>query len=318
MSDQTVTVMFSGHVALRDCFSRSQPASLEGPPEAWEAIRDVVDHGCFILNEVTNVRQEHGIRDVVAAALLRRLLITAESIRLLIAAGLEESAVVVFRTFLELDVNLRLMFGAEGDHMAKRLAAHYFVKGRRHFAKLLGDAEVRTRIRQDPEHWDWSTQTSRRFREFLESSAFDEVREAVEADANWHGHDSIAAAFKAAGVSDDYLTLYDTFSPFCHGSNLEQDLVAVEDGQPKLRALAQRDPTRTMNMLKGLGFKLIGVYHVFLDDKGNPEYQPPLEAKTDAGDSFPITAIDALTGRLLEVFGEIEDNGAAPGAADVR
>ena len=228
---------------------------------------------------------------------------TAEAIRALTAAGLEEAAVAVFRTLLELEVNLTLVLDDDTNEAAKRLAAFHFVNGRRHFSKLFGNPDMRERLQGDADHWEWSRATSRRFKEFFESDEFDDVRDEVAGAQYWHGLPNVESAFDAAGMIKDYVGLYDTFSPFSHGSNVDHDWADVEHGRPVLKALPQRDPARTMTMLKGLGFRLIQVYERYLADRGQPEYQPELAARGEDGDEFTVPAVTALSIELAVVFG---------------
>ncbi len=303
--ERRLQVDYSGDIGLANLFVRERPASQKGDPAPWAMAQKIIDHGCFILTHANTLREERGLRDSVTAALLRRILITAEGVRSLVAAGLEEDAVVLFRTLIELQVNLWLVTADDTDTMAKRLAAFHYLKARRHFSKLFGNPDTRGRIQGDGEHFEWGRETSRRMKEFLDSESFAEVRKEVATSQHWHGLPTTEAAFETAGLIDDYVTLYDTFSPFTHGDNMEHDFAEIDDeGRLHLKALPQRDPARTISLLKGLCFKLVQVYERFLEDKDNPEYQPPLEATTSDGDSFQLPPVSVLVAELVRVFGD--------------
>ncbi len=134
--ERRLQVEYSGDIDLANLFVRERPVSQEGDPAAWTMAQEIIDHGCFILTHANTLREGRGLRDSVTAALLRRTLITAEGVRSLVAAGLEEDAVVLFRTLIELQVNLWLVTADDTDTMAKRLAAFHYLKARRHFSKL--------------------------------------------------------------------------------------------------------------------------------------------------------------------------------------
>jgi hypothetical protein len=124
-SDEVVRVQFSmtGRLPLSNKLARDQPAALEGPPEGWQLAQQVIDHGVYILDNVNVIAEGRKVRDSVLGALLRRALITAEGIRVCLFHGLEESSVVLLRTLLEVELNMRLVTGDASEEMATRLAA---------------------------------------------------------------------------------------------------------------------------------------------------------------------------------------------------
>ncbi len=303
--DETVTFEVSGTIGQADLFQRDLPAHLEGPPAAWNLALEVIDHGCFILRSVNEVREGRAVRDSVTAALLRRVLVTAEGIRVLLTQGLEESAIGLFRTLLDLEVNLRLVTGDEADKMARRLAAFHFLTGRRHFSRVFSHPDTRGQLEEKPKEFEWTRQASRRMKKFFESPAFDDVRDEVRANQHWHGMDNVQTAYEAAGCSSDYIQLYDVYSPFTHGSNPDFDFADIVDGRPVLKALPQRDPTRTLNLLQGMVLKLVQIFELFLQDKGAPQYQPEVEVKSlEDGERFSISPVTALQTTIAQVFGD--------------
>lgn len=291
-----------GQIGATDSFARGQPAEFEGPGEAWATARLVVDHGCFVLLTVNQIREATKTSDMVTAALLRRALVTTETIRSLLAGGLEEPAYATFRTLLEIECNLRLVTSDQTERMARKLAAFHHLKGQRLFTSQLKSPSMRGVIQGHPEHFAWTLETSRRLKGFVKS--YDDVREELEASQHWHGLPNIESAFETAGLGNDYLSLYGLWSPFVHAGNPEHDFSDIVNGRPHLRALVQRDPKHTLNTLFGALIKTLDIVDLYLAGRGNPHYQPELTVRPSEGDPFPIPATTALRVRALDVFEE--------------
>lgn len=295
-------VTISGKFGQGNLFWRAEPAAREGPPEVWELVRTVVDHGCFIFENVNNVRPESGVRDVVIAAIFRRILITGEAVRVLLTIGLEEPAVATFRTLLDLEVNLRLVLADDSDETARRLGLFFFVQGRRHFRRVTRDVGTREDVQGDEVHWEWLTRTSRAFKGMLDHERFKDIREEVERGRYWHGQDSVADAFEAAGMLDDYNLVFDPLSMFVHASNIEQDLSDADEGGVHLTPFVQRDPARNFTPLQGLTLKLIDLYNLILEDKGNPTYQEAVTVTEQDGSTSEMHPLNALSYFVLDAF----------------
>ena len=144
----------SGTFRLIDLFARNHPASQEGEPEAWAFAMTVIDHGSFFWRQLDSFRSGSGLRDPVIQALFRRILITAEAIRSLLAHGLEEPAVATYRNLLELKRDLRLVMSDRSDTNARRLALFLAVKGRRSLAKATRNPSTRDLIKRDSDFSD--------------------------------------------------------------------------------------------------------------------------------------------------------------------
>lgn len=307
-SDESLQGGYEGHLGLHDLFHREAPASLEGESEHWELAREVIDHGCFVLTYANAIREGRGVRDSVTGALLRRALITAEAIRTLTAHGLEEPAAAQFRTLLDAQLNLRLVLTDSSDHMARRLAAYHYLGAKRHLQSQLSDPSRRAHLESVPEHHGWTLDVARKMKDYFNSETFDDVRDAVQSTRLWHGYDRVEDAFSAAGMADDYRTLYSTYSPFVHVSNVDFDFADIDDeGRPALRALPQRDPSRTRNFLLGICLTLIPILKDFVADKDQQDYQEPFRATLEGGDSFDLHPLDVLLHEVLRTF-ELPDS----------
>lgn len=67
------------------------------------------------------------IRDaILVVALLRRALVTAEGIRVLLGNGLEEPAIATMRTLLDIELAVKLITMNPSTRMAERLAAWHY------------------------------------------------------------------------------------------------------------------------------------------------------------------------------------------------
>lgn len=294
---------YEGHLGLRDLFHRDVPASLEGDPNHWRIAQEVIDHGCFVLSKANTVREGRGVRDSVTGALLRRALVTAEAVRTLTACGLEEPAAAQFRTLLDVRLNLRLVLSDPSDRMARRLAAYHYLGAKRHLQSQLSDPSRRAHLESVPEHHRWTLDVARKMKGYFDSETFDDVREAVQSSRMWHGFDRVEDAFLAAGMADDYRTLYSTYSPFVHVSNVDFDFVDIdEQGRPVLRALPQRDPARTRSFLLGICLTLIPILKDIVADKGQEDYQEPFRATIEGGDTFDLHPLDVLLHEVLITF----------------
>src|SRR4051812_16100591 len=132
--------------SARDGFARRQPAIREGPEDPWVAARQLIDFGCLLL-EMSGVipdgSPEAQVRRLVMVALLRRALVTAEGIWLLLSRGLEEDANVLTRTLLDVHLNARLVTSDQTPRMAMRLAAYHYLRYQRHGERMLRDPGTR-------------------------------------------------------------------------------------------------------------------------------------------------------------------------------
>jgi len=292
-----------GHfIGETNLFARDQPADLEGPRGTWHLTRDIIDQGCTILQSLRFVDPMSTWRVQAVAALFRRILITAEAVRLLISKGLDEPALSISRTLLELEVNLRLVVNDPSDRMARRLAFFYYVKGRRHFRQTTGDRDTRDLLQEDPRHWGWTIDMSRLFKTGLNSADFDDIREDCDSSTYWHGLVNQREAFREVGMIADYHTIFDSASSFVHASNIDYDLSNTESGL-SLKPLVQRDPRPNIARLGWLTLNLIEIYELVVKETGQPEYDEcTVTVVAEDGSREQIRALDALKARAIEAF----------------
>ena len=292
----------SGRFCQRDLFAREDPASLEGPPEAWDLAITVIDHGCCIFEKLGSRRPELGLRDPVVIALFRRILITGEAVRSLLVQGLEEPAIATSRTLLELERNLRLVLADPSDERARRLALFLAVKGRRHFAKAPKNPRTRRLLQRDKAFFGWFKGRSRSFRELLESDDFHEVAEELRQADHWHGFNSQQEAFEEAEMASDYHLGFEGTSLFVHAANVEHDFWDADDKRIRLKPFAQRDPAHTLAQLGRLTLSLIEIFRLIWEDRGRPEYQERVRFEDEHGHTGAIHALNALSGFATRVF----------------
>jgi hypothetical protein len=307
-----------GEALLSRRFAREHPAADEGPEAAWTLAEQTIDHGAFLLEEVNAVRPGRETRDLVLAALLRRALVTAEGIRRCLFHSLEEPAIALLRTLLEVELNLRIVVADETDRMAKRLGAYHYIKAKRHVTNLLKNREIQE---GDEEFRDFMKGAGKRHKEYFASPVFDEVRCDLERSQHWHGHKSVQDAFEAVGGGTEYLQLYDSFSPFVHAANLDHDFVEVVDDQPHMRALIQRDPIPVQHYLKGAVLILIRIMDLYLEEKGAADYSQGVKVVFETGEELEISPLRAFQQHAVAVWGSGEgwmllDNEESVGATD--
>lgn len=300
MPDGTVRGTFSGTLCRRNLFVRECPASLEGPREAWDLANAVIEHGCCIFEKLDSGRP--GLRDVVVQALFRRLLITAEAVRSLLARGLEEPAFATSRTLQELERDIRLVIADPSDTTARRLSAFFAVKGRRHFAKAPKNPDTRQFIQTSPDFFAWFRRRSRSFRDWLDSATFHDLAQELKQADHWHGFPNQEEAFKAAGMARTYHFEYGGSSLFVHGNNVEHDFADADDTGIRLKAFAQRDPAQTLHHLGRMALALIAIYTLILEDRGEPEYQEPIRFTDQNGHTREMNVLVGLTARAINVF----------------
>jgi uncharacterized protein DUF5677 len=310
MTEENLSDKSEGYIRLLDSFDRDFPVWLRGDPVAWELVRNVIDHGCFVLEHANAIREGRVVRDSVTGALIRRALITTEGIRVLTMAGLEESASAQFRTLLDIQLNLRLVLQDDSDTMAHRLAAHHYLGSQRHLQGLPTDPDHRDALLADrPEQAQWMKTVASKMKRYFDSDSFKEIKKEVKAFKYWHRYDSVESAFKAVGMTNEYLRLYGTYSPFVHVSNIDFDFSDIdEEGRPLLRALCQRDPTRTLNLMLEVCITLIPLLKEFVQDKRQEEYHQPLRPTSEGHHLFDPHALDTLLSDVLSTF-------PVPGAA---
>ena len=301
-ADGVLRGIFSGRICQRELFAREHPASLEGPPEAWDLAKIVVNHGCCIFEKLASGRPELGLRDVVVQALFRRILITGEAVRSLLARGLEEPAFATSRTLLELERDLRLVIADPSDTRARRLAAFLPVKGRRNFDKAAKSPDTLKLLRGNAVFFGWFRERSRSFREWLESETFHDVAEELSQADHWHGFANQQVAFEEAGMVKAYDLEYGGSSLFVHGTNVEHDFADADHTGIRLKAFAQRDPEQTLPQIGRLTMALVDIYRLIWEDRGKPEYQEPVKFEDDDGQICKMDALVALTAQAISIF----------------
>jgi uncharacterized protein DUF5677 len=300
-----IEVRLESAIPQRNLFIRDQPALLEGPAEAWALATTTIDFGCALLMAWNTLRAGHELFDAVVAALLRRMLITTEGNRVLLAVGLLEPAVALSRTLLEIELSFRLILKDTTGQMAKRLAAYHYLTYQRHGQDQLHDRSTRDRATEAGRAQELA-RISGSYKRFLEMPVFDDVRKDIRAKRSWHGYDSVEEAFRAANQSPDYFMLYDAQTWFVHAVNVDFDYADRTDTQLRLKALVERDPAVVQVQLGYQLLRLVTVLRLIAEHRGYPT-EPPFDrmsvVRYPDGTIEEITALDALTGQLSQTFG---------------
>ena len=234
-------------------------------------------------------------RQMAITAIFRRILITAEAVRVLTNRGLEEPAIATLRTLLELELNLRLVVNDPTDRMARRLIYFYGIRGRRHFRKATADARTREVFQENSEHWSWAKEMSRFFKGQLSADEFEDMREECGKDHYWHGFNSQKEAFDKAGMSHDYHTLFDSASLFVHASNVDHDVAETGEG---VKGLIHMDPAPAFTRLAYLASNLTVLFGLVLEATGHLGYGPTAVIEGDDGRREEISAIEFLLARV--------------------
>jgi hypothetical protein len=315
--DDRVEVQVELAVPQRNLFFREQPAHLEGSRDAWALATTTIDFGCALLMAWNALRAGHEMLDAVVAALLRRLLVTAEANRVLLASGLLEPAVALSRTLLEIELSVRLILQDETGHMAKRLAAYHYLTYQRHGQDQLSDPRTRERAKEADRVQELARIT-RSYKNFLALPVFDDVRKELRSKRNWHGYDSVEDAFRAAGESSDYFMLYDAQTWFVHAVNVDFDYADRTEKQIRLKALVERDPAVIQVQLGYQMLRLVAVLRLIAETRGYPT-EPPFNqmslVRFPDGKVEEVNALDALTGQLTQTFDVERPGKPAPPAS---
>ena len=303
MNDDTEAHFVSGFFGQADLFLRDQPVSARIPEAIRQLACEVIDHGGFIITHLRFTNEASPSRRMVVTAIFRRILITAEAVRVLTSRALEEPAVATLRTLLELELNLRLVVDDPTDRMARRLIYFYAIRGRRHFRKATKDARTRELFQENSEHWSWVKEMSRFFKEQLSADEFEDIREECEKDRYWHGFNSQKEAFDKAGMSQDYHTLFDSASSFVHASNVDHDVAERGEG---VKGLVHMDPVPAFTRLAYMASNLTVLFGVALKATGRQVYGPTATIEGDDGTREEISAVELLQARVLSVLETVQ------------
>lgn len=291
-------------------FFRDQPAESEGPAEAWQLARNVVDYGCAVFHVANAVRPDHRIRDAVFAALLRRLLITAEASIAILSRGLVEPALALSRTLLDIELAFRLIHQDKTDRLAKRLAAFHYLTYQEHGEGMLKNAPTRNGILQRRDRIAEVIAISKGYARFLEQSVFDEVRDAIKTDKNWHGYRNAEEAFRAIGQDHDYHMTYDGGTPFVHASNPDHDFIDGTDSQLVLKSFVERDPRRIQVLLGHVVLRTVELIAIYVGEKGidvDEKTGATATIRFDDGHHFDVDSLTALRTLAMREFDVRED-----------
>ncbi|HET6230667.1 MAG TPA: DUF5677 domain-containing protein [Longimicrobiaceae bacterium] len=292
---------FQGEIRESDLFAREFPAILEGPSEIWLFTKSVIDHGSHIL-ETLPLRSTRALRDSVSSALLRRALVTAESVRHLFAKGLQESGFSLVRILLEIRVTLQLVTGDSKDIMASRLAAFHYLAAQRYGTSVLKDDTSRVRLQSSPEWFGYTKSQTKAFKEYFSSPGFDEVREAVKTSQHWHGFPNVEDAFAAVGAQDDYRRMYALLSPFVHVTNLDFDFLDIRNGNLILKPLTQREPSRLLPQLATMVITLLEVLELYVHDRDYENYPANVRTTGADGSVEDVHPLSVLQYRATKMF----------------
>jgi hypothetical protein len=297
----TFEVALSAQIPQADLFHRAQPASLEGPAEAWELAEHVVNFGCALFSATSTSRPERQVRDLVFAALIRRATVTTEGVVRLLAAGLQEPAMAITRTLLDIDVSIKLVAADGTDRMAKRLAACHYILMQQHGQDMLADPMTRTQSLESSGRIAEVQGIARSYKRLLQGGVLAEVEDEVRSDQYWHGHKNVEEAFRATGQSSDYHMTYDTGTWFVHAANIEHDLIDRSDAGVTVRAFVERDPRIIQTLLGYALLRYLMVVGVFIKERGLPDTEH-FRAMSDV--IFPdgkVTKIDSFTALSMRV-----------------
>lgn len=171
-----VTFEFTGPIGISDKLMRARLASREGQPDVWELAKMAIDHAAFILVTASELRPEHRILDLVLATQLRRAIVTAEAIRVLIEAGLEEPSLTEFRTLLDIELSTRLIVSDDTGRMARRFAAYHCLSAKRQGTRILQHPETRRILLGGEEYLASTKEWTKRWAGYLRDPVFDDVR----------------------------------------------------------------------------------------------------------------------------------------------
>jgi hypothetical protein len=312
--ERKIVFELNGPIGTASNLMRDRPASQEVSPDIWDLAKTVIDHSCYILVAASELRPEHRVFDLVLASLLRRAIVTAEAVRVLIEAGLEEASFVSFRTLLDVELNLRLIVSDSSGRMARRFAAYHHLTAKRHGTRILEHPQTRQILMGGAGDLETTIEWTRRWASYLRQSVFDDVRDDATAHRNWHGYDSVEQAFAAVDATDDYRMQYEVFSPFVHASNPEADFDGLsEQGGPALKALPQRDPRITRGRIGGMLLTLCRIVEVYLSARAFKDYPETVEGRdTTTGTTFRTTPLALLQAQILGVLGDPNAGGTEP------
>ena len=288
-----------------DLFLRDRPASDEGSQARWQAARQVIDFGCALIQSTSSMRDTSRIRDAVMVALLRRAIVTVEAIWWLLARGLEEPALVMLRTLLDVEVNLRLITMDKTDRMAKRLAAWHYLSYQRHGEKMLRDPGARDQLDKRNGGRIGVIEIAKSYARYLESPGFDDVRKEIGNSQFWHGFANVKDAFDAIGGAADYRTIYGSATFFVHDSNIDADYSELVGSELRLKPFAQRDPAVTEMQLANAVMRFHSMIEVFIEDRGLPEGFAERPSDTGMPDTLRLNSLEGLRALVLEHFGPL-------------
>jgi hypothetical protein len=200
-----------------------------------------------------------------------------------------EPAAAAHRTLLDIEIAFNLVVKDSTDVMAKRLAVKCAQDYQQHGEGILRDPQARAKTEHRK---DEIRQVSASYKKLVNDSAFDDVRVEVLKSQYWHGYKNVQETFKALDRTFEYAVSYDGYSWFVHGVNVEHDLSASSESGPALRALVERDPKNTLNVLGLALLKLIEICSLFLEDR---RIDPSLGLEGKANLQRPDGAEEVLT-----------------------
>jgi hypothetical protein len=298
----TVELELDAQIPCVDAFFRVREAEREFTYEQRRVARSCIDFAAAVLLSADQVRPERRVRDLVTAALLRRAIVSAESVRVLVSAGLIEAAISSSRTLLEIEVSIDLILGDPSDRYAKRLALACARDYREHGQGIFSDPKARE---ASDDRLDSLRMVTADYKRLTQSETFDEVRAELRAERNWHGYKNTEEFFKSRNRGAEYVVSYDAFSWFVHGVNIEFDLSTSGPHGPSLRALVERDPKVTLNPLGLALLRLLQICDAFIEDRGGAKMlglDPPCRLTRADGHVEILTPLQALHSQLLAHF----------------
>lgn len=303
--DEVVTFNIESNVPQSSIFQRDNPAYLEGPLSAWELARSAVDLGGALLQAWRLANAATKLRHSVIVALVRRTLITAEGVRVLLERGLHEPAVALARTQLEIDLWVDMIHRDASDDLSHRLAAYHYLTYQRHGEGMLHNPRTRNERLASSSRVPEVIEVAKAYARQLESAVFDRVRADLAAGGNWHGLSGAEAAFKSVDRDADYHMEYHAATWFVHCLNIDWDFVGIDESTIHLRPAVDRDPSRILVSLGLSVLRLLGVLEIAVRELGYPTHEHFRVGSVVTypdGSTERINAIDALRGLAVRQY----------------
>lgn len=213
---------------------------------------------------------------------------------------------VLSRTLLNIELNIKLVHRDDSDNMAKRLAAFHYYTYQQHGQDALSDRETREDMLEPASRVQEMVAVTRSYARLLESEVFDDVRDDVKNSPHWHGFKNTEDAFRSIDQASDFFITHDIGNWFVHDVNVDFDFVPSEGDEAfRIKPLAQRDPKVIQLHLAHALLRFNQILTVYVDERGIPD-SPAFEAKTTLtfpdGRTEEVDSFQGVTALLLSQF----------------